>query len=164
VNRVDTLHGLQIAKRNFVGADSDNRTVRVKKILNRLALFQAHNVRREPEVADGGIPWAGNHTQRGEKKVVDSAKSEVEDQCREGKGEEAVREPERREMDRRANHRVYFVVVWGSKEKFQETRPVSLKDPRDGGGRRKRRGQCNYRDETLYICRGKRSEINNISY
>lgn len=122
LNRVDTLHRLQIAERNFVWANSDNRTVRVKKILNCLALFQAHNVRREPEVADGGIPWARNHTQRREKKEVDSAESKVEEQCKEGKGEEAVREPERREMDRRANHRVCLVVVWGSKEKFQENK------------------------------------------
>jgi len=111
VNRVDTLRGLKIAENNLVGADANNRAVRFKEILDRLALFQTYNMRREPEVADGCIPRPRNHTQRGEEKVVDSAESEVEKQDGEAKGEEAVREPERREMDRRANHRVCLVVV-----------------------------------------------------
>jgi hypothetical protein len=78
VCRIHAAHRVQIVKDDLVGADSDDWTIHVEKLLDDFALFQPEHVRGKPKVGDCRIPRARDTAKRGEEEIVDGASEEVD--------------------------------------------------------------------------------------
>lgn len=91
--RINALHRTQITKNDFVRTDANDRAVPIEKGMDSLALFQTEDVCGEPEVADCGVPWTGDGTERGEEETVDGAGEEREEDRRKSDEKEMMEKP-----------------------------------------------------------------------
>jgi hypothetical protein len=127
VKAVDTSHGGGVAESNLVRPNADNWTVLFKEGLNSATLLHTDNVRDDPKIRGGSIPWAWDDRQRRKKETVKNENYGVADRerYREEKGlGDTEGSGNRKEIHRGLSVEVRRGYVGESKLWYREPRSV----------------------------------------
>ena len=79
MHRVHALDRRRVLEHDLVRANTYDGSVCAEELLYSLALLQPRNVRDEPEIGDGGVPWAGDDAERREEELEGSAEEAIQD-------------------------------------------------------------------------------------
>lgn len=112
----------QVAENHLVRTNTNDRTIRLKQRMNRLALLQSNDVIRHPRIGYSRVPWPRDSAEGREEEVVDGAEQDIGEGDQKKGGDKDVGVCVEGDVDREHDEKRMVVEIEGSWRVNQEKR------------------------------------------